>query len=611
MITNSIKHNFLVIGLTGPLNSGCSTAAKFFANNPQEVIDKIVSNSEQKLIEDLYSELAESSKGTQLNNKLILTKDKKRELNELLKKRELRKALSSHNAPVFKYISMSAMLLKYTVEYVLDKDIQNSDVQDYKKVIDIIRGKEFSRDKIINIKESIKIKKYRDISIEDWSLYDDYLKKIDELMEELKTKKDIKPETLRKVLQNFGDNIRKHGNPFNDYGEIKKDSIYIIAEQANGLIKFFRNRMDKENRISHFIIECFRNPYEVEYFRYRYYEFYLFSLFTRLEARDERGTKGLSSKELRGIDSRDSGEKNSINEIYKQNVSRCVYLSDISINNESSLEELYYKLIRYYTLIMAPGCITPTLNETFMNQAYSLSLRSSCLSRQVGAVIIGKNGYVVGAGWNDVGEGQIGCGYRHAIDIKNISDDILPTNPETEKSFRELIKNKKVPNECICFKDEYSIYILNKKFKYFRQKHKEEFEKLGTPDDQQKIIEAWLSEDIKIKRLEYCRALHAEENALLQTSKIGGVGVRGGKIFTTTFPCELCAKKIYQAGIKEIVYTEPYPESISKEVFLKDGTGNIELTQFEGVKSHSYFRLYKSNMDKKEQQEYERETAKV
>ena len=113
-------------------------------------------------------------------------------------------------------------------------------------------------------------------------------------------------------------------------------------------------------------------------------------------------------------------------------------------------------------------------------------------------------------------------------------------------------------------------------------------------------IQKTLLKDIKIKRLEYCRALHAEENALLQSSKIGGVGVNGGTIFTTSFPCELCAKKIYQSGIVEVVYTEPYPDSISQMVILKDGIKRIKLTQFEGVKSHSYFRLYKSNMDRKE-----------
>jgi hypothetical protein len=32
----------------------------------------------------------------------------------------------------------------------------------------------------------------------------------------------------------------------------------------------------------------------------------------------------------------------------------------------------------------------------------------------------------------------------------------------------------------------------------------------------------------------------------------------------------------------------------------------LEQTQFEGVKSHSYFRLFKASMDKKEMQELEK-----
>jgi len=104
-----------------------------------------------------------------------------------------------------------------------------------------------------------------------------------------------------------------------------------------------------------------------------------------------------------------------------------------------------------------------------------------------------------------------------------------------------------------------------------------------------------------IKRLEYCRAPHAEENALLQIASRGGIGVKGGIIYTTTFPCELCAKKIYQSGLKKIYYTEPYPNNKS-ELILKDGIRNVEWQQFEGVKSFSYFKLFKPIYDKKEAQ---------
>ena len=52
-----------------------------------------------------------------------------------------------------------------------------------------------------------------------------------------------------------------------------------------------------------------------------------------------------------------------------------------------------------------------------MNMAYTMAMKSNCMSRQVGAVIEGKYGYLVGAGWNDVGVGQISCGKRNIKDL--------------------------------------------------------------------------------------------------------------------------------------------------------------------------------------------------
>lgn len=585
-----LKHNFLIVGFTGPLRSGCTTAANFFINAPQKEIEKYTLESEQTNIEETYKEIAALQIDTISHSQIL--KKKKSDLNVLLKKREIKKVLGSETIRPFYYISMSDMLLKYAVEY-LHIHRRKKFNKKYRQLIDIIRNENLNSRLIKKINEKLNNKKFRSISSEECEFYDNFLRKISEIMGQLK--KSIAPEQLGEMLQDLGDNIRRNGNPFDLTGTIKGKCISLISEQANRLIKFMRNRQDgPDRRRHHFVIECFRNPYEVEYFRYRYYEFYLFSVFAKRSEREGRENfSGLRDK-------RDRGEENKPEEIYKQNVSRCVYLSDIAINNNSFKIEFYRKLMNYYAIILRPGCITPSSQETFMNQAYSLSLRSGCISRQVGAVIIGKNGYVIGAGWNDVGEGQIGCGFRQVTDIKSLTNDILATNPSSDESFRRYISKERKLEDSFCFKDEYSLYELRKKLSKFMRERKKAFRKIGTREEQRKLIQEWLEKDIKIKRLEYCRALHAEENAILQTSKIGGMGVKDGTIYTTAFPCELCAKKIYQAGIKEIIYTEPYPESISKEVFLKDGIKMVKLTQFEGVKSHSYYRLYKASMDKKE-----------
>ncbi len=60
-----------------------------------------------------------------------------------------------------------------------------------------------------------------------------------------------------------------------------------------------------------------------------------------------------------------------------------------------------------------------------------------------------------------------------------------------------------------------------------------------------------------------------------------------------------------RVNIKRIVYCEPYPKSVSMEVFVKEGIKKIDIIPFEGVKSPSFFRLFKPYMDIKELQELE------
>lgn len=596
-ILPEIKRDFLIIGVTGPLRSGCSTVAKFFDNELEIKIKKYTSDMEQdqKEIKQKYEEISKLIAASQQGDYKI--KIKKKLLDELLKKREIKKVLAKELSegviPSFYSISMSEMLLKYAVEFFLNNESRGVDGK-YGEIVGAIKKKGFEHKRINTINEIIREKRYRELEDGECEFYDNYLEEIKDLT--VKLKEDFETEKLGDILQDMGDNIRKHGDPFRLDGEIEKGKVVLLADQSNHIIKYMRNRQDDaRKRKHHFVIECFRNPFEIEYLRYRYAEFYLLSIFSEEMERQSRGAF------FENRDKRDKGD-GSLEDIHRQNVSRCVYLSDIAINNDSKIDTLHKKLLYYYSLIRQPGCVTPAVNETFMDQAYSLSLMSSCISRQVGAVIIGKNGYVVGAGWNDVGQGQVGCGYRQVIDTKDVSEDILVTNPVSKRDFRKDLQISSKPEDSFCFKDEYSRYTMKEKYVHFDNKLDEVLKTHGATIKEQKDIKDLLPELIKTKRLEYCRALHAEENALLQTAKIGGMGVMDGTIYTTTFPCELCAKMIYQVGIKEIVYTEPYPESISLEVFLRDGIKKIKLTQFEGVKSSSYFWLYKASMDKKELQ---------
>lgn len=72
------------------------------------------------------------------------------------------------------------------------------------------------------------------------------------------------------------------------------------------------------------------------------------------------------------------------------------------------------------------------------------------------------------------------------------------------------------------------------------------------------------------ERHELCRGLHAEQNSIIQAA-LSGVSIRGGTLYTTHFPCGLCAKMIINSGIKRVVYGCDYPDSLSQELLREAG----------------------------------------
>jgi dCMP deaminase len=66
---------------------------------------------------------------------------------------------------------------------------------------------------------------------------------------------------------------------------------------------------------------------------------------------------------------------------------------------------------------------------------------------------------------------------------------------------------------------------------------------------------------------ELCRAVHSEQNAIVQAA-IHGVCIEGATLYCTHQPCALCAKMLINAGIVRIVYHEDYPDEGSLE-FLR------------------------------------------
>ncbi|MCD4844609.1 MAG: cytidine/deoxycytidylate deaminase family protein [Methanosarcinales archaeon] len=96
----------------------------------------------------------------------------------------------------------------------------------------------------------------------------------------------------------------------------------------------------------------------------------------------------------------------------------------------------------------------------------------------------------------------------------------------------------------------------------------------GAPRDMEHCLEIGCIRDQQNiasgTRHELCRAVHAEQNAIIQ-SALHGVSVEGATLYCTHQPCILCAKMIINSKIKRVVYSNNYPDDEAINFFEKAG----------------------------------------
>ncbi|OGV68188.1 MAG: hypothetical protein A2498_15065 [Lentisphaerae bacterium RIFOXYC12_FULL_60_16] len=366
------------------------------------------------------------------------------------------------------------------------------------------------------------------------------------------------------------------------------------------------------------IIDSIRNEGEVRYLR-SFPNFYLFSVFAHYEERRRRivgPDRDLKKEEdFQRADERDQREDHA----YGQQVASCNYLSDATIDNNETFPTRSKKQKRrllcirieddYVSLTIAAAFPhveiqdrRPTTQETLMTAAYAVSKKSNCLNRHVGAVIAfvpkEKPAHardataappfrIISSGYNEVPVGNTPCAYsgegkcyrdflqeQHARRWKNCPNCGQPITQKMKCSecgeTVETISRKCTTREC-------------QKIPMFDY---------TCPGCKIKVFTHFLTGGKKTptRMLDMCKALHAEENALLGMPSFYQPAAEGQLVlFTTTFPCNLCANKIVGAGIRKVVFAEPYPMQEARQVLSE---GGVEIVQFEGIKSRAYFKLF-------------------
>ena len=151
----------------------------------------------------------------------------------------------------------------------------------------------------------------------------------------------------------------------------------------------------------------------------------------------------------------------------------------------------------------------PTWDEYFMEMAELAATRSSCLRRNVGAVIV-KDNRAIATGYNGAPRGL-----KHCSELGG------------------------------CLR-----------------------QKMNIPSGE---------------RHELCRALHAEQNAIIQAACMGN-SIEGATIYITHQPCVICSKMLINSGIKRIVVKEGYPDKMAEEILAEAGLKSVMLKDIIGDK---------------------------
>ena len=96
----------------------------------------------------------------------------------------------------------------------------------------------------------------------------------------------------------------------------------------------------------------------------------------------------------------------------------------------------------------------------------------------------------------------------------------------------------------------------------------------GAPRNMRHCLEiGCLRDKLKIAsgtRAEICRAVHAEQNAVIQCA-LYGVSSEGSTIYITHQPCTICTKILINAGVKRIVYEQAYPDEFAQQLLKEAG----------------------------------------
>jgi cytidine deaminase len=387
-----------------------------------------------------------------------------------------------------------------------------------------------------------------------------------------------------KTLMDRGTGLREESQQADIVARLGIAAIRELRQDRTGDVR------KPARRVAYFV-RSFKRQEEVEIFRQVYGKaFTLISVYAsrawRLQFLKKLLTPSLGADrskaeeyatELIARDYEEEGRK------LGQRVGKTFPLADYFVTSESR-PDLERQLKRLVHLTFGNPYVSPTREEQAMFFAKAAALRSLDLSRQVGAAIISADGEILSTGCNEVP--RFGGGLYWADDegrmrdFERGSDSNVDIKREiVEDAFRRLQRQPGLLGPAARRKSSADLAeeALFAEGAYWR--------------------DAQLSDVI-----EFGRAVHAEMAAITHAAR-AGVRLQDSRLFCTTFPCHLCARHIVAAGIREVVFIEPYEKSRTAELYgdsisiepSEPSPSRANFRAFVGVAPRRYMEFFESS----------------
>ncbi len=650
------RKKFTIVALTGYTSTGCSSLAKIMCEKdvdrwPNLRIPDLIgfdTNVSSPYSEDIHNvekgmeSVHESLRHNVFNRKYTICYD----------------YIKNHYMP-FVRISYTRIVWLYVLDYLINNKAVGNGIELYDNIIQILTDKfypsrEFDPGYAADINFDERRAKVFDELIHkvDWDqLYDEFkdihseepandenVKLADILIsfDGETSKFSLFVDTLKAELpkidyysycflyHRLSSQTRACGDPTKIYNETRNAKttayMYNLVEMIKKVIKGIRHN----NKITNcrVVIDRLRNSFEARYLKERYSAFYLIAVhdehaevklldkLLKLHSEyhpDENHDERLIKRQARNImtlDKKEASNKDIEKGLFSApNTEQCVADAEIHItrvdngdiekpedeekrNGPWMFNSIAEQWLKFAALIQHPGLITPSSEERCMVVAYTAKFNSGCLSRQVGAVITNKSHAIRTIGWNDVPYGQIPCNLRLMTDLCKEDKGGMDYFYSKFETFPKPHYNSEENFQSCVIKD----YNPENKSLYTGLKG------LPFPYCFKSLHNKYCSDKNQV----HTRSLHAEENAILQMAKYGGEALEDGVIYVTASPCELCCKKLYQIGVRKIVYIDDYP-GIARENIIEIGYKRPNLKKFQGAYGSTYFKLYQPMMPYKDE----------